>query len=68
MRETDVLFLLDITVPIEKSRLLVVVSDGIIISMLRAYGLILVFLSQICKPTQKDATLLLNIGLRQLLL
>lgn len=68
MRDTDVLFLLDITVSIEKSGLFVVVSYGIIISMLRANGLILVILSQICKPTKKQTTLLLNIGFRQLLL
>lgn len=68
MRDTDVLLFFDITVSIEKSRLSVVVSDGLVINMLRANGLVFIFLSHISESAQKQATLFLKIGLWQLLL
>lgn len=59
MRDTEVLLLLDIAISIEKFRLSIVLSYGIIIGMLRANWLILIFISNIGKPAQKQTTLFL---------
>lgn len=63
MRDTDVLLLLDITIAFEKFRLSIVLFKGAITDILRAnVKLIIIFLSNIGKPAQIQAALLLNIG------